>query len=308
MFTTLDERSRALDKQLIRMQEAMCKMASIAPEDLQPVGKPNQTDVWVCGRICCEVSEGRINKTSIILEGSRQDSYGRRIQLDVKEISTFSLFAGQIVLVEGINSSGRKMIAKRIIEGTPAPIAMTNPKQLLEFHHSEMYQNSLPLNVITAAGPFTTIDNLNYEPFVDLLKRMLRTKPDVLVLIGPFVDITQSNLSSGDVMLQDMDMENENVIGTHAASYEMVFIEKILRDGLTMLFNTDKSIPTNVILIPSLLDAHHECVYPQPPFGDRDEVKSKFFDESLGILDIPFSKENDPRKRVHLLPNPCMFR
>ena len=101
MFTTLDERSRSVDRHLIAMQEAMCDMASIAPSDLQPVGVPSQDTVWVCGKICCESAEGRINKTSVLLEGSRRDSGGRKVQLDLQQIPGFSLFPGQIVLVEG---------------------------------------------------------------------------------------------------------------------------------------------------------------------------------------------------------------
>ena len=67
-------------------------------------------------------------------------------------------------------------------------------------------------------------------------------------------------------------------------------------------------IPTNIVLVPSLLDGHHEFVFPQPPFGDRDRVTSNFFTEELGVLDVPFSKAGDIRRRVHLMPNPCMFR
>jgi len=44
---------------------------------------------------------------------------------------------------------------------------------LLEFHHSNIYQGGEPLKVITAAGPFTTSDNLDYAPFVDLMKKSL---------------------------------------------------------------------------------------------------------------------------------------
>ena len=121
MFTTLDERSRSVDKHLIAMQEAMCDMASIAPSDLQPVGVPSQDTVWVCGKICCESAEGRINKTSVLLEGSRRDSGGRKVQLDLQQIPGFSLFPGQIVLVEG-TISVHPFLSPLIILPNPNPM------------------------------------------------------------------------------------------------------------------------------------------------------------------------------------------
>jgi DNA polymerase alpha subunit B len=112
--------------------------------------------------------------------------------------------------------------------------------------------------VITAAGPFTTTDNLNYEPLTDLMVTALKTKPDLLILIGPFVDVSQPLLSNGQVTLSNSEDD-----GTHEASFEMVFVEKIVRDHLFKFFETDEGTPTNIILIPSLLDAHHEFVFPQ---------------------------------------------
>jgi len=315
MYTGLKERARGLDDHLNAIQEQMCAMIKLPMEDLQPVGIPSPDLVWICGRICTDsTGEGKINKQSVMLEGSLRDSHGRRVKLDLKELPGYSLFPGQIVLAEGICASGREVNVKRLVEGSPLETPRTNPERLLEFHHSNIYQGGEPLKVITAAGPFTTSDNLDYAPFVDLMKRIIRDKPDLVVLLGPFVDCSQPLLSSGDMVLKEFD-EDDNEIGSHCASYEMVFTEKILRDGINMLFNSEEdygTVPTNIILIPSLFDAHHECVFPQPPFGDRDEVKPKFtdmkFEESLGVLNINYSKDDDIRKRVHLLPNPCMFR
>jgi DNA polymerase alpha subunit B len=102
------------------------------------------------------------------------------------------------------------------------------------------------------------------------------------------------------------------VVGEHSASYEMVFVEKVIRDGVNAIFqaaaDSGEDLPTNVVMIPSLLDGHHECVYPQPPFGDRQPLDTPYFEEPLGVLNIKHSKEMDADKRVHLLPNPCMFR
>jgi len=310
MFTPLRERALALDKHLLRLQDYMCEKAKLPVEDLQPVGIPSPELVWVCGRICCDAAEGKINKQSVVLEGSNKDSNGRRVKLELGELSAYSLFPGQIVLVEGICASGRTMAVKRIVEGFPLETPTTSPERLLEYHHSNLFQKGQALKVITAAGPFTTSDSLDYAPLRDLMIRVIREKPDVLILVGPFVDSSQPMLAGGDVMLEDYD-EDDNIIGKTGASYEMVFTMKIIRDGLTVLFNSEEehgTIPTNIVMIPSLQDAHHECVFPQPPFGDRDEVKTEFLSESLGVLNVPFSTDNDIRKRVHLLPNPCMFR
>lgn len=321
MFTTLDERARNLDKHLLALQADMCEMASIDESTLQPVGVPSQDSVWVCGRIVCETAEGRINKASVLLEGSRKESAGRRVQLDLSQLQgSFSLFPGQIVMVEGVNSSGRRMIARRLIEGRAKPMLTSKPADLLKFHHSREHQGGQALSVVTAAGPFTTSDKLDYQPLQDLLVHALKTKPDVLILVGPFVDISQPLLSTGHVVLaneeddEDGDKSGAGVAAadnTHLASYEMVFVEKVVRDCLGQMFNSEEDfgrLPTNIVLVPSLLDAHHEFVFPQPPFGDRDVVKTDFFAQHLGKLDIPFSKEADPRRRVHLMPNPCMFR
>ena len=36
--------------------------------EVTPVGVPRQEEVLVVGRICCESAEGKINRTSILLE------------------------------------------------------------------------------------------------------------------------------------------------------------------------------------------------------------------------------------------------
>ena len=110
MFTTLEERARALDQHLLQLQADMCAALSLPEDDLAPLGLPAPDAVWVCGRVCNESSSGKINKTAVVLEGSRIFSGGRRIELDLQALPQFAVFPGQIVLVHGINSSGRKMV------------------------------------------------------------------------------------------------------------------------------------------------------------------------------------------------------
>lgn len=303
MYTPVEERAREQDKLLLRMQGFLCKRSHVDENTLTPVGTPSQDVVFCCGRVVNE-TQGKLNKTSIVLEGSRRDSNGRRAQI-LLDLPSYSLFPGQIVLVEGINSSGRRMTVKRIVDGCAAPMPSSSPEALLKYHHTEEFlQHSHGLRIMTACGPFTSSDDLKYEPLYHLLGNVLRDKPDVLILIGPFVDINQPLLANGSVELLNDDEDATK--GKHGANYEMVFVEKIVRDGLQTLFNSDPALATQIILIPSLSDAHHEMVFPQPPIGDRDEVRTPWFEESLGILTIPDCKGE--QKRVHLFSNPCMFR
>jgi DNA polymerase alpha subunit B len=116
MFTTLEERARALDQQLLRLQSEMCAALGLAEDALAPLGLPAPEPVWVCGRVCNESSSGKINRTSVVLEGSRVFSGGRRVELDLQALAgDFALFPGQIVLVHGINSSGRKMVRVSLV-------------------------------------------------------------------------------------------------------------------------------------------------------------------------------------------------
>ena len=311
MYTSLEERARALDKQLLKIQNSMCLYTNMEEDQLKPVGMPSQDMVWICGRVVNEALEGKLNSTSILIEGSRKESGGRRVKLELKDITTYSLFPGQIVLIEGVTSQGRIMVAKRVIEGIPRPLIQSEPSKLLEYHYSKDYQNGLPINVIIASGPFTINDNLSYDPLRDLISRVLKSKPDVVILIGPFVDITQPLLENGDIILNDLNDEDQ-IIGQHEASYEMIFIERIVRDTFTLMFNAEDDFginPTQFVLIPSLSDAHHDFVYPQPPFGDRNEIKTNFFEEPIGVLNIPgIDSNNKNRNRVHLMSNPCMFK
>ena len=77
----------------------------------------------------------------------------------------------------------------------------TPAKKLAEYHHSNLYQNGEALSVVVACGPFTTADNLEYEPLEELLGNVASEKPDVLILVGPFVDASHPLLQEGDATL-----------------------------------------------------------------------------------------------------------
>ncbi len=101
MFIPLAVRSEILERTLKSLQDDMEKrLEGDLLGVISPTSVPRQEPVTVVGRICCEASDGRMNKMSIMLEGSRKDSGGHRIHLDLRDMNppSFSLFPGQASL------------------------------------------------------------------------------------------------------------------------------------------------------------------------------------------------------------------
>lgn len=110
------------------------------------------------------------------------------MHLDLRELQSFALFPGQVVAVQGVNGSGGRMVARGIIDGVPRPLPSSRPSDLLRAQHGAELGGGKALSIFAAAGPFTTSDSLVYEPLNDLLGAVRAARPDVVVLMGPFVD------------------------------------------------------------------------------------------------------------------------
>jgi len=276
LFTTLEERARVLDNQLVEMQDVMAEHYGLRALDygaeneadnaekesddiapLEAVGVARQDKICCVGRICNAAHEGRINATSILLEGTRFASSGARPEVDLSDMksskASFSLFPGQIVAVEGINISGRKMVASRICEGAAPEAPKSSVQELLRFHHDDANQAGMPLKIMTACGPYTTSDSLEFEPLLDLMNIVNTEKPDVVILCGPFVDLRQPAVRSGQVTLQFEDGV-ETVV-----PYESFFANKVA-GLLEDLFSSEEDLQTQFVLVPSLDDATAEWV------------------------------------------------
>ena len=190
------------------------------------------------------------------MEGCREESGGTRIQLDLSQLQSnktpFSLFPGQIVAVEGLNLSGRNMVVHRVCEGTPPKNMQTTAGQLLEFHHGDNHQGGSPLNIMVVSGPFATQGGLNYQPLWDFLYKVQATRPDVVVMTGPFVDMRQEAVKSGQTTVQNED-------GTETLlPFESFFAEQI--SSVLQEFFANDDVTTQFVLVPSLHDATAEWV------------------------------------------------
>ncbi|XP_006216761.2 DNA polymerase alpha subunit B isoform X1 [Vicugna pacos] len=232
-------------------------------EAFTPLLVPAQEPVTLLGQIGCD-SNGKLNHKSVILEGDREHSSGAQIPVDLSELKEYSLFPGQVVVVEGTNTTGRKLVATRLYEGVPLP-----------FHQpTEEAGDSEQIMVLVACGPYTTSDSITFDPLLDLIAVINRDRPDVCILFGPFLDAKHEQVES--CLL--------------TSPFEDVF-----KQCLRTIIEGTRSSGSHLVFVPSLRDVHHEPVYPQPPFScpdlpREDKKRVQFVSEpcTLSINEVIF--------------------
>ncbi|KAM5319243.1 DNA polymerase alpha subunit B isoform 1-T1 [Glossophaga mutica] len=207
-------------------------------EDFTPVLVPAQEPITVLGQIGCD-SNGKLNSKSVILEGDREYSSGARVPVDLSELAEYSLFPGQVVIMEGLNTTGRKFIATKLYEGVPLPFYQPSEED------GEFEQTM----VLVACGPYTTSDSITYDPLLDLVAVINRDRPDVCILFGPFLDAKHEQV--------------ENCLLTSP-------FEDVFKQCLRTIIEGTRSSGSHLVFVPSVRDVHHEPVYPQPPFSYSD--------------------------------------
>jgi DNA polymerase alpha subunit B len=122
----------------------------------------------------------------------------------VDSVPSANFFPGQIVALRGINPSGEYFTVKEILPIPLLPPAASSAVALDNINDRIEADSSLPLNVMIAAGPYTTDDNLDFEPLQEICQKAADSFADSLVLMGPFLDIEHPLLASGDFDLPDI--------------------------------------------------------------------------------------------------------
>jgi len=56
----------------------------------------SQMDVNIVGRVCCD-SVGKLNASSLMLEGSLDLCHGQQVKVDLSNVQQFALFPGQVM-------------------------------------------------------------------------------------------------------------------------------------------------------------------------------------------------------------------
>lgn len=124
------------------------------------------------GRIVADNDE-KMTDQSVLLEASRAGGSGVRIPLDLSLCPSYSIFPGQIVILEGKNPDGSKFIVSSQ-KSIPAP--KHDPVRLTK-----------DCSMMVAAGPYSMDSgSLDFSPLDRLLLLALERKPSLLILVLSF--------------------------------------------------------------------------------------------------------------------------
>ncbi|KAI9340047.1 DNA polymerase alpha/epsilon subunit B-domain-containing protein, partial [Zopfochytrium polystomum] len=264
---------------------------------LSAPSQPNNDVFYTAGRICCEdPTDGvKLNYDSLMLEPCRSLGGGVRVKLSVQQLledgTGFAVFPGQIVGVEASNPSGRLLLVKRIFLPPKQRVPDSSVQRILRLYSTPAEPEGRPVNIIIAAGPFTLSSNLLYEPLRELVKVVQKEGPDVVILMGPFVDKGHPGVgpTPNGVRAGNAEQILRNIL-------KPIF-EEILaaRDGLKL------------VLIPSTRSRESEWVaYPQPPIGSGlDDADQRRRRAQFGL--DHFGPNGAANSRVYLLPNPVQL-
>ncbi|KAF8451840.1 DNA polymerase alpha/epsilon subunit B-domain-containing protein [Terfezia claveryi] len=282
--------SETLDQKIEAFLCLISEIHNIPFEEFSDPSSASPGDVVAVGRICSDsVSDGKLNQASLVLESCRRVGAGSRISLKFdkleklpdsftsKEGNSFSLFPGQIVALRGVNPNGKFFSVQEILEIPNLPPAATQKQDLLALSQKCVGG----LRVMIASGPYTTHDNLDYEPLTELCERARASKPDVLILLGPFIDIDHPMIAEGDF---DLDTTGEDAIEDPESGGTL---EDLFRQRISSKIRIVDANATMVILIPSTRDAVSKHIsFPQEALNRRG-------------LELD--------RNVKCLPNPAMF-
>ncbi|EIN12830.1 DNA polymerase alpha subunit B [Punctularia strigosozonata HHB-11173 SS5] len=272
MYEKVLERGNVLDNKIDDFAELVQSQYNIAE-----LGDPSDTsgETTVVGRIVLDFESGstggvKINEASLVLESSRLMGSGARVPLRfepnvkirgfVKGAGGAGLFPGALVALRGTNGGGGSFTVSEILANPPLP---SSRKVSVK---TEAGAND-GFSMAVASGPFTSDADLKYKPWRTLLDALKLSKPAVVLLNGPFVDLSHPRIQDGDI--------DESP----AQLFARVFVEP-LREFL------DSSPGSIALLVPSVRDmVSDHAVFPQA------ELSSHLSTDS----------------RIRLLPNPCRF-
>jgi DNA polymerase alpha subunit B len=292
MFERPGIKGQALDDGLEEMTKAIQEAYNLSREDIADPSVTAQESVYIVGRISPLLT--REDKTpkltdGMIIEASRAIGSGSRTPLRfsskviMRGLPTKSggkimhtggngrqigLFPGMIAGFKGRNGGGDGFVVEEVLLPPALPLPASVPSDLYRFHFAPSALDGDSLQIQVASGPYTSDDNLDFTPWHQLMNQVEKQKPDVILLLGPFLSAQHSSLM--DPGLTELP---QDIFQRHISKRLNRLCELTSR--------------TTAILLPSTKDiVSLHAAWPQPMFDKA----------SLGI-----------HKRVKCLPNPCLF-
>jgi DNA polymerase alpha subunit B len=269
MAMNLSEASEVLDDRIDEFLNLVQSAHNLEDSAFGNAASKSTSEIVAVGRIACDTPEGKLNVASLVLETSRRTGAGLRVPLKVDSLSSYEFFPGQIVAVRGINASGSYFAAREVLDVPLLPPAASLPSTLDTINGrvgttpEDEDSASSALNVIVSSGPYTTDDNLDFEPLHAICEKASETYADALILIGPLFDIEHPLLASGDFDLPD-DPSIEPDKATLTDAFRIMVAGPIGRLA--------QAVPSiTIILVPSVRDAVNKHVsWPQEPYGRKE--------------------------------------
>jgi len=271
MSESLLARYQARLQQFEELEKIIQEHHSLQPS-LEPFDLPRQHEVVAYGRICGE-TDSKPSLSSLYLEGSKEGTT-YKVKLDVSHIEkSFVLIPGMVVAARGKNLNGNKFVASELFTPPPLPLPRSPPSLLSQFQQAPRNPNGDGISVVVAAGPFTTSDNLDFQPFIDLFQTCHRSlKPDVWIIMGPIISAENDCIKKGTAPLTAFQLFEE----------QMARIIEYMK-------HVESERHTTVVLIPSVKEVGHTFIFPQPPYSEETMGCCGQFRERFVCLSNPSS-------------------
>ncbi|SPP80994.1 DNA polymerase alpha subunit B [Drosophila guanche] len=222
----LEDRLEATGRALVEKKLSAEEVAEISwyPQDGQTLQALHK--LYAVGMIHSE-DDGPLDAYSsfMAVTDGEECSY---LELNFTRLKSASIFPGQVVLAKGFIPKGTTFV----VEEMHTERKLTPPSPL---------RVDRELQFVVAAGPYTHSTDMFYDPLQDLLKYLKDHRPDVLVLVGPFVEASHK------------------LVGEMAETFDS-FFEKMIAGIMEVV-----GAHTTVLMVSSQKDAMTHAIYPTPP-------------------------------------------
>ncbi|RNA22668.1 DNA polymerase alpha subunit B [Brachionus plicatilis] len=251
-------KSDVLERLLEFNEQQLVKTNEI--HNLYNVSVPTQDDIWISGRIFSENAGsggGKLTEHNVAIQGSYVCSNSHSIPLNLSHCNEYSLFPGQIVMINGRNPDGKRFFCKEIVE----PNYVQENKQIkkeikTESTNIDMFvsedgsietrlEPNENMDCLVASGPYMITASADLNSLNQLLDVAKSNNPHILILLGPFLDLNHDLIGSGNIQTT---------------------FEELLQSIFDQIASKLGNTRTQVIIQPSVNDVTQEQIYPVNPF------------------------------------------